>query len=362
MILGFFLANSTYAQEKSDALIKSDTIKVIKRVQVVGLPVVFYTPETSFGFGGGLQLFFQHKKNIFNARVSNVFISAIYTTKKQLMLNAKPEIHLYDGRMYLEGDFLYKIFPNSFWGVGNNTPETNLEKYNMKTTHLRVTLLNRIPPTLNFGFDYNFDLYTMIEVEEGGMLDSNLIAGAEGARTSGLSFVFNFDDRDNIFSASRGTYLIFKAGFSSHSLGATYSYNTYLIDLRKYFKLGDKFTLAAQIYSLFNFGDVPFQSRAWYGGPDFGRGYFKGRYIDKNYLLFQLELKYRVIKRLQINGFFNLGDVAELPIDLLSYPKISYGGGLRFKLSKNNPTLIRMDIGLNKDGNTGLYFGVNEAF
>lgn len=362
LILVCLFAVGIKAQKDEPHLLQSDTITVVKKIQAVGLPVVFYTPETEFGLGGGLQLFFQHRKNIFNARVSNVFISAIYTSKKQLMLNAKPEIHLYDGRMYLEGDFLYKIFPNSFWGIGNNTPETNLEKYNMRTIHIRATLLNRIPPTLNFGFEYNFDIYSMIEVQEGGLLDSNLIEGAEGARTSGISFVLNFDDRDNIFSAVRGNYLVFKGGFSSRSIGATYSYNSYLLDLRKYFLLSKKFTLATQIYSLFAFGDVPFQAKAWYGGADLGRGYFKGRYIETNYLLVQLELKYRVLKRLHINGFFNIGDVAESPRDLFSYPKVSFGGGLRFKLSKKNPTLIRMDIGINKDGGTGLYFGVNEAF
>ncbi|MBA7530850.1 hypothetical protein ES705_23061 [subsurface metagenome] len=278
------------------------------------------------------------------------------------MLSAVPQIHLFDGKMYLEGEVLYKVFPNSFWGIGSNTPETSLEKYNMRTTGVRVSLLNRIPSALNFGFEYKLNIYTMLEVQEGGLLDSTLIEGSEGAKTSGISFVFNIDDRDNIYSPVKGNYLIFKAGFSSRSLAASYSYNSYLIDLRKYFRISSKFTLATQIYSLFSFGDVPFQSKAWYGGPDLGRGYFRGRYIENQYLLLQLEIRYRVLKRLHINGFANLGDVADLPVNLFFYPKFSYGGGLRFRLSKKNPTLIRMDIGINKDGGTGLYFGVNEAF
>lgn len=362
IILFFSLTVSMLAQDNEQHLLQTDTISLVKKVQIVGLPIIFYTPETQFGFGGGMQIFFKNQKNIFNDRESNIFISAIYTLNKQLMLGITPKIHLYGGRMYIEGDILYKVFPNSFWGIGNNTHESALEKYNMRTTRFRVTLLNRIPNTLNFGFEYELNIHNILEVQEDGLLDSNQIAGSEGAITSGLSFVFNFDDRDNDYSPVKGNYLVFKAGFSSRSFAATYSYNSYLIDLRKYFPIAGKFTIAIQIYSLLKFGEVPFQSQAWYGGPDLGRGYFKGRYIDDLYILSQVEIRYRIINRLHINAFVNLGDVSDLPENIFSHPKFSFGGGIRFQLSKKNPTLIRMDIGVNQDGGTGLYFGVNEAF
>ena len=121
--------------------------------------------------------------------------------------------------MYLEGEFLYKIFPNSFWGVGGNTPETAMERYNMETITVRAALLNRIPPYLNFGFEYLFEYHKMLEILEGGLLDSTMIPGAKGARTSGLAFVLNYDDRDNVYSPLGGQYLIFKGGFPVKTLG-----------------------------------------------------------------------------------------------------------------------------------------------
>lgn len=264
--------------------------------------------------------------------------------------------------MYLEGEALYKIFPNSFWGVGPNTPEDALERYNMETITLRIALLKRIPPSVNFGFEYSFENHIMLEKVEGGLLDTNLIEGANGSRSSGLSFVFNFDDRDNVYSPYKGNYLIFKGGFSSKSFGATHSYNRYTIDMRKYFGFLGKHTLATQFYYLSNFGDVPFQSTAWLGGPERNRGYFKGRYMDNHYILLQTELRLRPWKRFNLNVFFAYGEVANTPGELFTYPKFSYGGGFRFQLLKSNPTLIRMDFGMNPDGASGLYFGVNEAF
>ena len=36
----------------NEALFQTDTLSFQKKLQVVGIPVVFYTPETSFGLGG----------------------------------------------------------------------------------------------------------------------------------------------------------------------------------------------------------------------------------------------------------------------------------------------------------------------
>jgi hypothetical protein len=42
--------------------------------------------------------------------------------------------------------------------------------------------------------------------------------------------------------------------------------------------------------------------------------------------------------------------------------KYSGGAGLRFQFNKEQKINLRMDIGIGQDGNTGLYFGIEEAF
>ncbi len=76
----------------------------------------------------------------------------------------------------------------------------------------------RIPPYLNFGFEYLFEYHRMLEVKEGGLLDDSSIDGSEGARISGLSFVLNYDDRDNVYSPLGGQYLIFKGDYPAGTL------------------------------------------------------------------------------------------------------------------------------------------------
>ncbi len=363
-LIGLILLTAILArgQEDKEHLFRTDTVQFIKDVQVLGLPLLFYTPETSFGAGLGGQIFFNNQRNLYNNRVSNLFITGIYTVNKQLSVTLTPQFYFFDGLMYLEGEFLYRIYPNSFWGVGGDTPEGSEERYNMKTLSARISLVNRIPPSLNFGFEYEYENHVMLEVEEGGLLDAGDITGSEGTRTSGFSFVLDYDTRDNVYSTVGGAYLIFKGGFSAKTFGATHAFNRYLIDLRKYFVLAHKHTLAVQSYFESASGNVPFQSMAWLGGPNRNRGYFKGRYMDNIYLVLQAEMRVRVLPRLNVNGFASLGQVNSSNSNFFIHPKFSGGVGLRYQILKSNPTLIRLDFGMNQDGGSGIYFGVNEVF
>ena len=42
--------------------------------------------------------------------------------------------------------------------------------------------------------------------------------------------------------------------------------------------------------------------------------------------------------------------------------KYSYGMGLRFLFNKKQKINLRMDFGFGQDGNSGVYFGIEEAF
>jgi len=362
LMLLFLAAFNLTAQQKEGRHIETDTLLIRKKIQLLGVPLVFYTPETDFGFGLGAQIFLLNQTNIYNSRLSNIFISGIYTTKNQLMLEARPQLYFNAGNLFLDGYLKYRVFPNSFWGIGNFSPDDALEEYNMKTYKIVAALLKRLPPTLNFGIEYNYENHTMLEVAEGGLLAAGDIAGSEGAIVSGLSIVFNLDTRDNVNSTVKGALIQMKSGFSSRVFGATYSFNKYTLDLRKYFKHLANNTIALQFYGESTYGTVPFQSMAWLGGGEKMRGYFNGRYMDKSMYVLQGEYRARFHPRWTAAGFGAIGEVADFPLSFFENPKISFGGGIRFKILKNNPTVIRLDIGFDKNGKSGMYFGVNEAF
>ena len=363
ILILFFLTLNLWGQNPNDVF-KTDTIAKSKNYQFLVVPIVFYTPETDFGFGAGGQLFLLKNKNKYNDRVSNIFFDGIYTTNKQIILDIIPQIYIGKGDYFLDMSYKFKIYPNSFWGVGIDTPDSNKEAYDMTSHIFKVSFLRRLPPTLNFGFDYNYENHNITEVKEDGLLASGDILGSDSAIISGFGVVFNLDSRDNIGSPISGRFLKLSAQFSSELFGATQTYNKFIGDLRTYQKLGKRSIIALQLYYEGNYGDPPFQGLAAYGGSNRARGYFQGRFIDRHMYVVQGEYRYRFHPRWALNGFGLFGEVTHIASDFFSLNnmKPSFGGGIRYKILKDQNTWIRVDIGKGIDGSSGFYFGVNEAF
>ena len=58
-----------------------------------------------------------------------------------------------------------------------------------------------------------------------------------------------------------------------------------------------------------------------------------------------------------------MGTVAPSPDKYqISEMKFSYGAGLRFLFNKEEGVNIRVDLGITTEGDTGVYFGIGEAF
>jgi len=362
IILLFFGFTSQLLYGQDEGIARTDTLGSGKKLQAVVVPIVFSTPETGFGLGAGAQLFFLRKSNIYNSRLSNVFTNVIFTVNKQFILDIKPQIYFNKGDFFLDGAYKYKVYPNQFWGIGYDTPESNNEVYDMTSTELRVALLKRLPPKLNFGFEFVYQNHEVTDTEEGGLLESGEILGSERAIISGLGVIFNLDSRDQLEAPKSGYLVQMNARFSSEVWGATSSFNKYIADLRAYFPVSERGTFAAQIYNENSFGEVPFQGMSWYGGGDRARGYFKGRFIDNHMYVVQAEYRHQIAPRWSAAGFALMGEVSSFPRDYLNDIKPSFGGGIRFKIIKNQNTLVRLDMAFGKDGSSGFYFGVNEAF
>ncbi|QCX00614.1 hypothetical protein FGM00_11055 [Aggregatimonas sangjinii] len=351
-------------QGREEGFIQTDTIGKQKNIKLVALPIMFYTPETKFGIGGGGQLFLLNNTNQYNQRLSNILFSGIYTTAGQIMFNVTPQVYLGKGNYFIDADYLFEIYPNSFWGIGPETPEESEEFYDQTTHRLKLSFLKRLPPDLNFGFTYNFANHQVTEVQEDGLLDSGTILGADRTVISGLGAEFNLDTRTDTSSPTDGQLFEIGAHFSSKILGATHGFNKFTLDLRNYEPLGERSTLATQVYIENNYGDVPFQGMAFFGGSSSARGYFYGRFLDKNMYVVQAEYRYRLKPRWNLAAFGLVGSVAGDASDLLKFNSVKpgFGAGVRFKILREQNTWLRLDIGSGKDGQNGIYFGVNEAF
>jgi outer membrane protein assembly factor BamA len=144
--------------------------------------------------------------------------------------------------------------------------------------------------------------------------------------------------------------------------GSDFDFNRYILNLRQYLSITSNHLLAIQFYGNFVGGYSPFYELPALGGQNLMRGYFLGRYRDKQYVLAQAEYRTSLLWRIGLVGFAGVGDVTDrLELIQLSELKYSVGAGLRFALDVKEKLNVRIDFGIGKNS-SGIYFAIEEAF
>ncbi len=342
------------------APVPSDSVS-FKRFKWGVYPLAYYTPETRIAVGGSAT--FLYKKNPEEPRPSSLIPYFVYTQNKQFIGQLELDLYFSRGDYHLYSMFEYKYYPDKFYGIGNNTPESNEEAYTSKIPLWTVSFLRRIHAGLNAGLQFDFTYHDITEVKDGGLLAQKTVPGSEGGIISGLSLVATWDTRDNTFSSRVGNYFYFSAGYFGKLFGCNFDFVRFVLDLRHFMPVFSKHTLAFQGYLISTLGDVPLQSMGQLGGSSLMRGFYKGRYRDKNMALLQMEYRVPVYWRFGAAVFAGIGDVfsdyGHMGCGNLKY---SVGGGIRFALDPRERLTIRADIGFASGGDIGFYFKAMEAF
>lgn len=326
------------------------------------LPVVFYTPETKWALGGGGLYYFRLTGDKTVDRPSNIAFIAVYTQRKQMNFSFNPDLYLGKG-FHIQWNLQYSDFPDYFYGVGRDTAEEMEELFTSRFWKLSLEALKKIYGPLNIGFIYFFDRTKLTDLDEAPLLAAGDIPGSNGGTASGLGCFMTYDSRDSIFYPTRGSFHQFSATAFGRSMGSDFTFNRFYLELRKYHPLARAHTLAFQSRLLLQSGEPPFWRLALLGGEESMRGYYLGRYRDKNMIAFQAEYRWvPVFWRLGLAAFAGFGDVADrIGRFDLGHLKYSYGFGLRFVFDTKQRLNIRLDFGFGK-GTSGIYFTAAEAF
>lgn len=351
-------AASALAQEST----RSDSLRE-KRTSFVALPYAFYTPETKFAFGGGSIYSFRPADSGPSDRPSNVRIALTYTQLNQMILALMPEIYLMEERYYFNGFYGYYKYPNRFWGVGSDTPDGAEEDYEQNDFESSTNVQKRITSGLYIGLQYQYQYMSPEKLSTRGVLRDGAIPGSKAGSASGLGIIINHDTRNHVYQPSGGFYNQFSAVFFGGTVGSDYTFTLLSIDLRKYFSIFGSHVLAFQTYDTFITGDPPFQMLSLLGGSYCMRGYYRGRYRDKDMITFQSEYRLPVFWRFGAVAFAGFGDVANgIEKFQLGQFKYSLGFGFRFTFDSHERINARLDVGFGKGDNAGVYAMVLEAF
>jgi len=383
LLISIFLllsTNNIIAQEKEtsvDKLVEYFTFYPNKKKvekdstlylsKFITAPTIYYSPETSLGFGIGAKYLFKFKGSGEETRTSNMPLSFLYTLKNQFFVFSGFEVFTNQEKWVISGNFLFQNYPRLYFGIGKNTLENNEELYDSYQFLFEPIILKRVFTRYLFlggGLRYN-QIYKT-EIEPNGLLDTNKPTGYNGSTSVGFELAALYDSRDNILNATKGWYLEFTKGFYNTSLGGTHKFDLTRFDLRYFLTVSEKSkdVLAFQAIGHFTNGDVPLSEYALFGSEEIMRGYIEGRYVEKNLLATQVEYR-RTFKdsRFGFVAFLGAGDVFSTASELkFKDIKLNYGVGLRFMLDKKEKLNIRFDYGAGNESDGNLYLNIAEAF
>jgi hypothetical protein len=340
-----------------------------KKASFVLLPVLSSAPETGLELGGSALYSFYTDTISPNTRISNIFAYGTLTTKGQSRINLSTNYWLPQNKYHYTASIGYINFPFDFYGVGNNTHKSDADRLGQKRIRLTFTGEKKFGNNVYVGlvaggYDYRFN-----DVNTTGIFATDpTIEGRHGGAFlyAGPSLVF--DNRNNNTYTTKGIHItsylnLMKGVFSNNS----YSGGLFNLEYAQYFKLDKHFVLAFDVQEQSLTGSQsPFYLLPALGSDEMMRGYYNGRFRDRNLLAGQTELRYRLSDRVGVVGFLGTGQVFNKTFSLNEF-KPNYGGGLRYFFDTEKGLSIRVDYGVGEkrpgeSRQSGVYIGLGEAF
>lgn len=336
------------------------------------LPVLFYSPETSVGFGAGTLFQFRMPGTKEDSRPSSISLGAVYTLENQTVAQLTPDLRFGDDEFVLKMDLLGAKFPNRFYGMGNSPNADVYDKYT--DCYLRGELDFRMRPfaresvlgSLFVGAHYASAWSDIDNVRAGSKDRPSLFAGIDdrGEKplfASGIGPSIAWDSRQGMNWPTGGALVEVKATAFEPWLGSDVRYRRLVIDGRRYQPLWFDHILALRAVAQFVWGEVPFQRLPQLGGASMFRGWFTGQLRGPGLMAVEAEYRMPISQRWAVVAFGSAGKVGD-KLRTLS-PKdlhVAGGGGIRFSVDKRDRMNIRLDLAYGDSFNPYLQF--REAF
>ena len=358
-IILFLLAVKGYSQPAPQT-IKIDSVPNLKRVKVLGFPVVSYSPETRIGYGAAGIVLFRLGNDPQHTSPSQVSIGLGYTQNKQQLYYVPFQLYTNRNKFNIYGEAGYYKYTYNYYGIG--TQKVPKEVYSADYPRIRFSVLYKWAPHYYAGLRYNYENYKMTQTEAGGELAKGTVPGSLGSISSGIGIVQIYERRDTVLYPTKGYWMELALLFNTTSLGSTHSYQQYSYDVTWYKRVYKNVIWANELFTKYLNGIVPFDQLAFLGGNKKLRGYYEGQFRDKHSLIIQTEFRSELYKGLGAAVFggagFLGGDHEYVRFNL---PYWAYGAGLRYKVNKNDHLNLRLDYAI-ANGKGNFYATFGEAF
>lgn len=322
-----------------------------------------YSSESGFGIGlVGAGIYYTKRDSAgmpaIDTPESMVALKADVTTGQLYKLGAEGYHILPSDRLRINYDGYFYSFKDKFWGIGYKNCSNNANE----SVYTRLQAQVRTDFVYNFGHNVYLGPLVQFSYVNATRIDRPELFEGQRHRTftTGLGLTFMIDTRDMPSNAYKGVYLRLDQLFNPHFLGNKYAFTQTELSVAGYTVVWKGGVLAAMYHANFTYGNTPWGLMPTFGGSSNMRGYFEGRYRDKNAMDVTLELRQHVWRR---NGFVVwVGAGTIFPrFNYFSWHKVlpNYGVGYRWEFKKR--VNVRLDAGFGKH-EKGFNFSINEAF
>ncbi|TDS17301.1 BamA/TamA family outer membrane protein [Sphingobacterium paludis] len=342
----------------------NDTTSAEKSTLTV-YPTFASAPETGVELGASILKLFYAKGDTLN-RLSEMQAFTFFTFKGQYGIVLDNAIYGDQDKWFFLGETKIQKFPLSYYGIGPNTAGDHPAVVDAFQVLFKQRVLRRIKKNLFVGPELDYQLLSGVnfeQPEEGSPYP--IPVGGDGTQNLGFGLGLVYDNRHNVLNVREGlfaelAYLKTFSGFVSD-----YSFGTVNMEVRSFHKIAKNNVLAWQVKGQFLHGEVPFNQLTMLGGDRLMRGYYLGRYRDRNLIAVQAEyrmLPFGFSKRLGASVFASAGAVSPtLGGFQMRNVRVAGGVGLRYLLFPKKDIYIRFDVGFTREG-ANFYIFNGEAF
>ena len=327
-------------------------------------PTFGYTPETSVEIGVSNLLLFHARQDTFT-RLSEAKMFSFVTFRSQYGVNLSHAFYTHKNKWSFLGEDKFQNFPLLYYGIGPESEKDPLAIVDANMIYLHERILREVHKHVYAGLELRFQRLNKVEFEwEDHAHGTELPLGGEGSLNLGLGLGIVYDNRHNVLNVRKGLFA--EAGFVKYNdnWGSDYTFTTYFVEGRFFQPVHKDQVLAVQVYGSFGSGEIPFNELALMGGEGLMRGYYLGRYRDRNLIAAQIEyrfLPFPFSRRFGGAAFLGIGSVFPDFSQAFQKPVIAGGAGLRYFLFEAKDIFLRLDLGITKEG-IGPYFIIGEAF
>ncbi len=338
--------------------------KLDKNYRLVGFPFGFYKPETSFalGFGGGLYFRLPDQDDSYNT--SEIALAGFYSFKNYYSVTLKPDIYLNLYNLRVLTTLKFENNDGSYFGIGplNTKDDEIIYRYQQQQMTFEISNPSFFIDYLERGLIIDYSNFKMKDIKDSSFVQYPFINEDYKYQQLGLGFRMDYDRRDDIHFPTDGYYAGIRYVSYRKDWNSDYEFNNLIFDIRKYFPLKGNQTIANQLYSGNISHNAPFMFLSSLGGSEIMRGYYEGRFRDRNSLVYQLEYRNMFTEKWGAVAFANFGTVYSRFEDIERKDIIpSFGIGGRYKLIPEDNINLRLDLAKGRNS-FGFYFLIEEAF